>query len=335
MKKYKQLCQEQRYTIECMIKIGHSQKDIAKSIGVDKSTISRELQRNVNSRGRYAKIYDNKRAQSKATKREIEKPKRSGIPQYELKYIRKKLILERWSPEYISKRGSLELGQFVSHETIYKYIWTCKHSNAIKYKGDKDLHKYLKHHGRRTKRKNINNNRGCIANRVPISKRPKVVSLRKRRGDYEVDLMIGKNRKPALIVLTDRKLRLTELIKIENKKAKYISKKIIERVRLKSIKIHTMTFDNGLEFADHQIIAKALGIKTYFTRPYTSQDKGSVENRIGVIRRFLPKGTDVSKIHHNTIRTIESKINNRPLRIFDYLTPNEKNKLIKKVALVT
>jgi IS30 family transposase len=335
MKKYKQLCQKQRYTIECMIKIGHSQKDIASVIGVDKSTISRELKRNVNKRGQYAKVYNSTRAQHKAIKREQEKPKRIGISIHHLRYIRKKLKEERWSPEYISKRGSLELGQFVSHETIYQYIWRCKHSHERKYKEDKELHKYLKHHGRRKKRKNINDNRGCIANRIPMSKRPKIANQRKRKGDYEVDLMMGKNRKPALIVMTDRKLRLTELIKIDNKTAKYISNKIIERVKAKSIKIHTMTFDNGLEFADHEKIAKALVLKTYFTRPYTSQDKGSVENRIGVVRRFLPKGTDISKIHHNTIRSIENKINNRPLRIFDYLTPNEKNKLIKKVALVT
>jgi len=99
-------------------------------------------------------------------------------------------------------------------------------------------------------------------------------------------------------------------------------------------RIHTLTFDNDLAFADHQSIAKALGVKTYFTRPYTSQDKGTVENRIGVIRRFFPKGTDMRKVHHSTIKSVERKLNNRPMRKFDYLTPLEKKKSIRKVALI-
>ena len=100
-------------------------------------------------------------------------------------------------------------------------------------------------------------------------------------------------------------------------------------------KIHTLTFDNDLAFADHQEIARILKVKTYFTRPYTSQDKGTVENRIGVIRRFFPKGTDMSKVHRSTIKSMERKLNNRPVRKFDYLTPLEKKKSIRKIALIT
>ena len=103
---------------------------------------------------------------------------------------------------------------------------------------------------------------------------------------------MGKDHKPALIVLTDRKYRTTNLIKITTKNASVIADKIIKKMKSEKDQIHTMTFDNGLEFAKHEKIAKVLGIKTYFTRPYTSQDKGTVENRIGVIRRFIPKGTD-------------------------------------------
>lgn len=334
MKNYEQLSPEQRYTIECLLVEGYKQYQIADAIGVNASTISRELKRNVNKRGKHANIYNCTRAQQKAQSRHKIKPKCRRLEEWHLKYIREKLRVERWSPEYISSRGKLEMGDFVSHETIYTYIWKCKSSNKRKYKKDKDLHKYLRHHKRRQKRKNSKQNKGCIPERVSIEKRPKIVNERKRKGDLEVDLMMGSNHKPGLIVLTDRKTIETKLIKITTKKAKVIAAKIIEKLKSEKAKLHTLTFDNGLEFADHQKIAKLLNVKTYFTRPYTSQDKGTVENRIGVIRRFFPKGTDMSKVHHNTIKSVERKLNNRPLRKFKYLTPLEKKKSIRKIALI-
>ena len=334
MKKYKQLSPEQRYTIECLLLEGYNQKQIAKAIRKSESTISRELNRNVNKRGKHANVYDCKRAQKKTQKRHKEKSKHKRLKEWHLEYIRYKLRNERWSPEYISERGKLEFGDFVSHETIYNYIWDCKHRNKGKLRKDKDLHKFLRHHNRRQKRKKSKQNKGCIQNRTSIEKRPKIVNERKRKGDYEVDLMMGSNHKPGLIVLTDRKTIETKLIKITTKKAKSIAKKIIKKMKAEK-KIHTLTFDNDLAFAEHQEIAKLLNVKTYFTRPYTSQDKGTVENRIGVIRRFFPKGTDMSNVHYNTIKSVERKLNNRPVRKFNYLTPLEKKNSIKKIALIT
>lgn len=89
-------------------------------------------------------------------------------------------------------------------------------------------------------------------------------------------------------------------------------------------KVHTLTLDNDLAFAENQEIAKLLNVRTYFTIPYTSQGKGTVKNIIGVIRRFFPKGTDMSKVHHSTIKSVERKLNNRAVRKFNYLTPFEK-----------
>jgi len=335
MKKYKQLSPEQRYTIECLLKESYKRKHIAKAINRSESTICRELKRNINKRGKHAGKYCAKRAQEKADNRHKQKPKHNRLTEYHLKYIREKLKDDKWSPEYISERGKLLHGDFVSHETIYNYIWMCKASNKKKYSNDKDLHKYLRHHKRRQKRKNSKQNKGCIPNRKSIEKRPRIANERRRIGDLEVDLMMGSNHKPGLIVITDRKTIETKLIKITTKKAEVISSKIIEKLRKEDGKLYTLTFDNGLEFADHQKIAKQLNVKTYFTRPYTSQDKGSVENRIGVIRRFFPKGKDMAKVHHSTIKSIERKLNNRPLRKFNYLTPLEKKKSIKKNALIT
>ena len=334
MKKYKQLDQEQRYIISALSKIGHTQTYIADQIGVHRSTVSRELRRNVPQRGRGAKIYDAVKAQAKATKREKQKHKHKRFTEPMLDFMRVQLKEERWSPEIISKKGKEVLGDFVSVELIYQYIWSAKHSQHKYYKTDKGLYKYLRHWRRRRKRSNSKQNRGCIPNRVSIEQRPLVVTQRARIGDIEVDLMMGKNHKPGLIVMTDRSNLETHLIKINTKKANVIKQKIIGRLKNHKQNLHTLTFDNDLAFVQHEKIAKHLDVDTFFTRPYTSQDKGTVENRIGIIRRFIPKGTDVAAIHHNTIKAIERKLNNRPVRKFNYLSPLEMKSKLLNVALV-
>jgi IS30 family transposase len=324
MKKYKQLGLRQRYKIEALLSAGKNQSEIAKQLGVHRSTISRELSRNIPKRGRYAGFYRPEDAQKKTIQREHQKPRHRRFTYWQLQYIREMLRDERWSPELISERGKIEYGTFISHEWIYQYIWAAKHSKREEYSEDKDLHKYLKHHGRRRKRKNQKGNRGCIPNRIGIENRPKVVEKRSRYGDYEVDFMMSVGRKPGLIVLTDRSNLQTRLIKTNTKKAKIVARKIIARMKAEKQVLKTMTFDNDLGFAEHQEIGKLLDVDTYFTRPYTSQDKGTVENRIGQIRRFFPKGTDMSKVHANTIKAVERKLNRRPVRKFNYLTPDEK-----------
>ena len=335
MKKYKQLDLEQRYIIASLKEEGWTQVRIATKVGVHKSTICRELQRNTAKRGFKAKKYEAKSAHYKAENREVLKRKSFRFTVWMLIYVRARLRKDRWSPELISQRGRIEFGEFVSAETIYQYIWEAKHSNHKELKEDKDLHKYLKNHGRRRKRSKSKQNRGCIPNRVPISKRPSLIEKRIRYGDIEVDLMMGKSHKPGLIVLTDRATMESKLIKINTKNSKVIAKRIIAKLGPIQSSIKTLTFDNDLAFAKHEFIATALEVSTYFTRPYTSQDKGTVENRIGQIRRWFPKGTDMETIHPNYIKSIEDKLNNRPVRKFGYLTPREKVALINHVALVS
>jgi IS30 family transposase len=139
----------------------------------------------------------------------------------------------------------------------------------------------------------------------------------------EVDLMMGANHKSALLVITDRATIKTRLRKLSGKNSSIIARKTIAALQSQQQPIRTLTFDNDMAFADHQLIAQSLNAFSFFTRPYTSQDKGTVENRIGVIRMFLPKKTDLNLIAHQTIRKIENKINNRPVRKFNYLTPNQ------------
>lgn len=321
-KKYSQLSPRQRYQIEVLLKDGKAKSSIGKLVGVDRSTIYRELERNVSKRGVGAKLYVASNAQKKTNVRHRIKPKRQRFSLEMKQQARKWLTVEKLSPEFIAVKGKQLMGDFVSHETIYQWIWTSKFSHRKEHVEDQLLYKELKHGKRRRKRGNYKDSRGTIPNRVFIDKRPKIVDQRNRLGDIEVDLIIGKNHQSGLLVTIDRATLITTLNKIKNKNARHIKQKIVQRMKQRSI-LKTMTFDNDQAFALHESIAQELSIKTYFTRPYTSQDKGTIENRNGVIRRFFPKKTNFNLISHQQIKKVEGYINNRPVRKFKYQTPNQ------------
>lgn len=324
MKKYKHLTLAQRYQIEALLQVGITQTSIAIQLGVDRSTISRELKRGIALRGRTAGKYIATNAERKTRNRHKHKFKRVLLTAELKSSISAKMIADKWSPELISKKWKQENIPTVSHETIYKWIWEAKHTNTIENKPFKELYKELKHGKRRQKRGNIKDTRGAIKDRVHISERPVIIEKRKRIGDLEADLMMGKDHKSALLVLTDRATLITMIDKLTGKTANEVTSAIKKRLsRFSSSYIKSVTFDNGKEFAGHKEIAKEFNVKTYFTTPYTSQEKGTVENRIGVIRRFFPKKTDLNKISNQRIKQVELSINNRPIRKFNYLSPIE------------
>jgi IS30 family transposase len=335
MTKYKQLSQEQRYVIGRLLKAENTQEEIATAVGCHKSTISRELKRNTAKRGRGAKLYRPDKAQQKTELRHKIKPKCFSFTADMRKQIVKWLTVEKLSPELITAKGRQEYGNFVSHETIYKWIWETKHSHRKEHQPYQLLHQELKHGRRHRKRGNYHENRGCIPDRVSIEKRPALVEKRKRIGDVEVDLVLGMNHQPGLLVITDRASLKTSLTKIKTKASAPIAKDIIRKMKPCESWIKTMTYDNDMAFTKHQKINEVLGTKSFFTHPYTSQDKGTVENRIGVIRRFFPKKTDFTKVTHQQVRRVEKMINERPVRKFNYLTPNAVFLQKLKVALIT
>lgn len=325
----------QRYKIEAYLESGKSQSEISILLGVHKSTVSRELSRNVPKRGFGAKVYRADKAQLKTEKRHIQKPKYSTFSLPLKLQMKDWMDTKRYSPELISAQWKKDNIEGVSHECMYQFIWKCKHTNKEENKAFKEVHKFLKHGKRRFKRGNYKDTRGLIPNRVSIEYRPKIVDKRERFGDVEVDLIMGKDHKSALLVTVDRATLITTIDKLENKNSTIISDKIIERMK-KLPQLQTMTFDNDQAFSQHEKIAEALKINTYFTRPYTSQDKGTIENRNGVIRQFFPKKTDFNIIHVDEIKRVENEMNNRPIRKFDYLAPNEVFLQLKvSVALIS
>ena len=334
--KYKQLSREQRYQIGALLEAGNNKSEIASILGVHKSTIGRELKRNIGKRGQHAGRYLPRLAQDKTQKRHRSKHKKVKLTKELKEQAAGWLREERWSPELIAVEWRLLGIEGVSLECIYQWIWDCKKSNRKENLPYKDLYRYLRHGRRRSKRGNYKNSRGTIKDRVSIEQRPEVVEGRKRLGDVEVDLMMGKDHDSALLVMTERSTLITTLDFLQGKDSKVVQEKINDRIsRIGSSWIKTMTFDNGKEFAGHAGIAKQHKVKTYFTRPYTSQDKGTVENRIGLIRSFLPKKTDLNLISEHRIREIEKLINNRRVRKFGYISPIEKLKSTWPVALIT
>lgn len=332
-KNYNHLSTEQRYQIEALIKAGETQKNIAENIGVHPSTICRELNRNTAKAGKGALIYKAQNAQRRTLLRHKEKPKHKRFTSEMKQLSREWLMNKRYSPELISVEGKRQLGNFVSHETIYKWIWLCKKSHQRKDKQDRQLYNLLKHGHRRRKRGNRNDKRGNFPFRVMIDKRPSVVLKRKRLGDIEVDLMLGKKHQSAILVYIDRASLKVKIRKLKSKKSAEIKSVLLKAYQKSKKWLKTFTFDNDSAFMLHYIIAKKLNVKTYFTRPYTSQDKGSVENRIGILRRFLPKGMDLSEVTAHRLHQIENQLNNRPVRKFNYKTPNQV--FSEKIALTT
>lgn len=320
--RYYQLTQEQRYKLEGYLNTGINQTESALLLGVNKSTISRELKRNVPRRGSGSKIYSGKKAQDKTQIRHQEKNKWIKFSESLITQMKEWMIQKRYSPELVAAQWVKDGCAGVSHETMYKFIWMAKHSNKGSMSEYKDLHKLLKHGKRRRKRGNYKDARGLIPNRVSIEKRPAIVEKRKRFGDFEVDLIMGSRHQSALLVTIDRATLLTTIDKLEGKNSTIIRKQIIKRLN-KYTEVKTITFDNDQAFSQHEKIAEILNAKTYFTRPYTSQDKGTIENRNGVIRLFFPKKTDFNLFTKKDVRRVENEINNRPVRKFGYLTPNE------------
>lgn len=314
----KHLTVEQRYAIFAMTQKAYTQKDIAEAIGVSKSTIGRELKRNCDKRsGRYVMDL----AQRKADERKHNKFHYQRFTE-PMKRKVKKLLKADLSPEQITGRCKLEGKEMVSHETIYQWIWADKRTGG-------ELYKLLRRQGRKyAKRGSKNAGRGFIPNRVDIEQRPNIVEQKERFGDLEIDTIIGKNHKGAILTINDRATSRVWIRKLSGKEAAPLAKKTVSALRKVKHLIHTITADNGKEFAKHEEIAQKLELNFYFCKPYHSWERGANENTNGLIRQYIPKGTDFSEITDKQIRWIENKLNNRPRKRLRYLTPNEKFKQI-------
>jgi len=307
-KKKTHLTLGQRYEISALLQAGHSRKEIAELTGKDKSVISRELKRNSGKRGYHAeqaqKFSDERKERFRKLRRFTDSVRR---------YVETEIREHQLSPEQIvgkAKRAGIPM---VSAERIYQHVRSDRESGG-------DLYKYMRH--KMKHRARPVGRRIPIRDRVSIDERPAEVGLRNRVGDIEADTVMGKGGKTALLTMTDRKSRMEWVTRLpEGKNAKALAEVMIRLLWPYRKWLHTITSDNGTEFAEHERVAKALGVKFYFAHPYSSWERGLNENTNGLIRQYIPKVTSIDDYSDQYISEIQHKLNLRPRKCLNYDCP--------------
>ncbi len=309
MRHYNQLTLEKRYGIYSLLKTDHTQSKIAEVLGVHKSTISREIKRNIGQRN-----YRPKQAHNKAIDRRQGKV-RSYIEKSTWAFI-EYLIQEEWSPEQIHGWMKDNVPFTVSHERIYTRIYQDKDKGG-------DLYTHLRGRKKYRKRNGSNDRRGSIKNRVSIDERPDIVTDRSRIGDWEADTIIGKAHKQAIVSLTERKSGLALIYKVDRRTKENTEGAIKRLLGSISKQVHTITSDNGKEFGNHEKIAKGLKCNFYFAHAYSSWERGTNENTNGLIRQYFPKNRDFRTITDKELIHAMKRLNNRPRKRLGFKTPNQ------------
>jgi len=310
---YRQLTLKERYHISQCLGIGMSQKEIAESIGVHPSTISRELRRNRSSSG---EGYEYDTAELLSRERHRKKPKHRVIDSPKERYIRAGLN-KQWSPEQIAGRMRLERDESISVETIYRFIYANSLNGGRLYKNLRQGHKHRRHRGEPS------DGRGVIPDRVLIDERPEIVEEKSRIGDLELDTVIGKGHQGALVTLVDRKSKFLLMRKVASKHARVVTDAMVEMLEPIKEVIKTLTSDNGKEFAYHKEVAQKLDSEFYFAHPYHSWERGLNEHTNGLVRQYLPKKTDFGTVTDREVLSIQEKLNHRPRKVLNYRTPYE------------
>jgi len=307
---YTHITQAERHQIEILVKADHTQSAIALLMGRDKSSISRELNRNRGQRG-----YRSKQAHSLAQERMQASENGPRVDASTWAVVEAKLT-QTWSPQQISGYLRVNDQPGVSHETIYRHIYADKRKGGA-------LHLTLRCQKVRKKRHTGRARRGVIANQISIDLRPAAVADRSRFGDWEADLVIGAGQKQALVTLNERTSRYSLIAHVPFKTATLVSDAMIDMLRPYSMCVHTLTTDNGREFAQHERIAAELDAAFYFAHPYSSWERGANENMNGLIREFFPKKMAFKSITTKEIELAMYRLNHRPRKCLQYRTPHE------------
>ena len=308
MKKYHHLTAEQRYTIDVLLRQKKSRKEISQTIGVSESAISRELNRNSGQRG-----YHWQQAQVKATDRQRRLQNYRNLTLELRNFIRKKMTEEQWSPAqivgWLRKHGK----DSVCVETIYAYIRADKQNGG-------DLWKHCRHRLKHRKRQ-VSAPYTAVQDRTMIDERPQEWDG-STPGDFEMDTIVGKDGKGAIVTLVERNTNFIMARKLpEGKNAKALAQ-MVNLMLLPYIgKIRSITTDNGSEFAEHLLISKQLKTKIFFAHPYSSWEKGCIEYHNKLIRQYIPKGTDFDVVSDEMLKEIIIKINKRPRMKLGFSSP--------------
>ena len=299
-------------------------KLIAEALGRNRSTLYRELKRNrCESTRKYAasiaQMHTNGRR--RRSRRNLRYGKEAFAPV-------EALVRGELSPEQIVGRRRLEGQEVMSHETIYKWIWADKRRGGT-------LWMHLRG-ARKLKRKRYgrNDSRGRLRGKKLIGQRPAVVEGRKRIGDWEIDTVHGRG-KACVVTVVERKSGVVRIGKLDRATMEQTLGRTIELLWNERERVKTITADNGCEFHNYKELESVLETEVYFATPHHAWERGTNENTNGLIRQYLPKGTNLSGLTQRQCHLIAEKLNNRPRLRHDFLTPNEVYGLRPFVALQT
>ncbi len=317
-RQYSHVSRVERMQIMFLKMWGLKVTEIARRLGRDKATISRELRRNISP---YADCYTDESAQIWAERRRQQASRRCRLKNQHIRdYVERKLEVG-WSPELIAGRIRMDHpDETISHEAIYQYVYHLDEPARTKY-----IRCLYQSHRRRRKRssgKGLRKSR--IPNRISIAERPAAVATREEHGHWEGDSLVSSRNSTMLYSLVERKTRLVLLTRVRGRDAKRTAKAVIRKLRpLPATARQTLTMDNGFEHRRHEDVTDAIGIKCYFCDPYSAWQRGTNENRNGLIRHYFPKRTDFSRLTKVEIARVELAINSRPMKCLDYRTPLE------------
>lgn len=307
-----------RCKIQAYWKAGYTEQQIADEIGVNKSTISREFARNmvwVHTRLGYW-TYKADYAQAKADERKKNKRKRIKFTEQVKSFVVEK-IQEDWSPEQICGYAKRHTMFNLSHEWIYQFILDDRKSGG-------SLYKHLRHQSKKyRKRYGSPKRNGPIRNRRFIDDRPVLVDQKSRIGDWEIDTIIGKNHKHAVVSIVERKSKFTILKKVSRKTAQNVTEATVQGLKDYADRVLTITGDNGSEFAYHEQISAELDTDFYFAHPYASWERGLNENTNGLVRQYLKKGSCFSKLTDKQLLSISELLNARPRKTLGFMAPKQ------------
>lgn len=314
---YKHFSRDERLSLATLKRAGFKQKEIARQLNRHPSTVSRELSRGaMRNKNNYYVIAAEQRKTVKRIKANQRFRKIDNNPQI-IRYVTEKLKLY-WSPQQISGRLALEFGfTILCHETIYQYI----------YKQQPELKKYLRcRKGKYRRRAGTESRLKRLeeSKKKRIDQRPMIVEQRMRLGDWEGDTVLGKEKTVKILTHVERKSGLLLADKLNTATAEAVKLKTIKRFKsISENKKHTITYDNGSEFAEHELTGQYTKLDIYFAYPYHSWERGSNENANGLLRQFFPKGSYFATITQEQIEAATELINHRPRKRHGYLTPTE------------
>ena len=310
---YRQITSSQRYTIGAMLRAGSSQAEIAHGLGRNPSTISRELRRNRCRDGGYRA----EKAQQRTNGRRSRSRRNQRFSEDEWLLV-DSLLQEDWSPEQVAGALALTGELSISHETIYRHVWTNRANGGT-------LHYHLRcAQKKRRKRYGRYDSRGRLAGKRHVTERPRFVEKRRSIGHWEIDTVMGVGSDHCIVTLLERATGLVLIGKLKSRTAAELTRRTIALIRRYPGRFKTITADNGTEFHAYKKIENATGVKFYFATPYHSWERGSNENANGLIRQYLPKRTSMAHINQHHCNAIAHKLNTRPRKRYGFQTPEER-----------